>query len=408
MYQTDVPPGEINPRGFAEEASVVKFHQKLKRLYYSCFEGDPDYDNPLIDEVRPFECTQELMMEARELVSALQRPGLWGWKDPRTPLFIDLWLALLPKVRMIIPLRHPVELFASYMRRIPNQRLMRGADQVFRSYSAYHTKILEVVEQYPEQCYIFYAQTAYQNLERLRVSLEQFLSSRLEFPESDGVFHREEFTDLSLGRAELESFARFFPAPAACFERLNQRAGIRFVGNQERPESRRGITALNGLAEFLKIPEDGADYTPLFFRVVAPTFESYSRYLARHLDDLFGKLAWLERQVASKDDAIEELKQHIQDLESAKAYFIGQLEQHKEQKQYIQDLEAAKAYFIGQLKQHEEQKKYTQELESAKAYLIGQLGQHQNTIQKQEEYIRELQTRTGAFRSLLKFRGDGE
>jgi hypothetical protein len=36
------------------------------------------------------------------------------------------------------------------------------------------------------------------------------------------------------------------------------------------------------------------------------------------------------------------------------------------------------------------------------------LGQHQNTIQKQEEYIRELQTRTGAFRSLLKFRGDGE
>ena len=53
MYRNSMPAGEINPRGFAEEALAVALHQKLKRLHYSRFEGDPDYDNPLIDEIRP-------------------------------------------------------------------------------------------------------------------------------------------------------------------------------------------------------------------------------------------------------------------------------------------------------------------------------------------------------------------
>ena len=101
MYRNSLPPGEINPRGFAEEALAVALHQKLKRLNYSRFDADPDYDNPLIDEIRPFELTDELVSEAAGLVAALQRPGLWGWKDPRTVLFIDLWLAVLPTVRMV-------------------------------------------------------------------------------------------------------------------------------------------------------------------------------------------------------------------------------------------------------------------------------------------------------------------
>ena len=133
------------------------------------------------------------------LVSALQRPGLWGWKDPRTVLFIDLWLAVLPTMRMIIPLRHPIELFASYLRRLPNQRLMRRPDQVFRSYTAYHSKILQVVERHREQCYVFYAQTAYQNLECLQSALENFLGEKLRFSEAADAFHQEEFTDLRLG-----------------------------------------------------------------------------------------------------------------------------------------------------------------------------------------------------------------
>src|SRR5579862_6790737 len=128
MYRNSIPSGEINPRGFAEEALVVAFHQKLKRLYYSRFEGDADYDNPLIDEIRAFECTEELKREAGVMVSRLQRPGLWGWKDPRTILFIDLWLTLLPTVRMLIPFRHPIELLASYLWRLPNRRLLRRGD----------------------------------------------------------------------------------------------------------------------------------------------------------------------------------------------------------------------------------------------------------------------------------------
>ena len=423
MYRNSLPPGEINPRGFAEEALAVALHQKLKRLNYSRFEADPDYDNPLIDEIRPFELTDELGSEAAGLVAALQRPGFWGWKDPRTVLFIDLWLALLPTVRMLIPLRHPIEVFNSYLQRLPNERLMRRPDQVFRSYTAYHSKILQVVERHREQCYVFYAQTAYQNLACLQTALEAFLGHRLRFQETANAFYSQEFTDLGLGAAEHESFAKFFPTPASFFDGLNSRADMPFARDLEQAKPRLELSALNNLAEFVKSPDDEPDCTPFLVRMIAPTSERYSGYLARQADELIQKVSWLEQQAQT---TVNEQALCIRDLESSKTYLLGQIEQHAnavdQQNGYIRELESAKQYMIDQLERHaqalDQQKHYIRELESAKRCFVDQLEQqkqhmldlestnarYQNEVRNQEKSIRELHTRKEAFRTLFGLR----
>ena len=144
---------------------------------------------------------------------------------------------------------------------------------------------------------------------------------------------------ISAWAREHEAFAKFFHAPAAYFDSLNSRAAIRFAGDREQSKPRPELSALNSLAEFLNSPEDEGDCAPLFFRVVAPTSEGYSGYLARHVEELIRTVAWHEQQVKSRDSAIKEQKQFIRKLESSKTYLVDQLEQHAQaldqQKCYI-------------------------------------------------------------------------
>jgi len=58
-------------------------------------------DDPSLDDLRA---------HARRVVAAHARGhALWGWKDPRTSITLPFWKPLLPDVRYVVCLRHPVE-----------------------------------------------------------------------------------------------------------------------------------------------------------------------------------------------------------------------------------------------------------------------------------------------------------
>ena len=54
---------------------------------------------------------------AAEIHAALARPTPWGWKDPRASLLLPFWLALAPDARVVICVRHPLEVAHSLRRR---------------------------------------------------------------------------------------------------------------------------------------------------------------------------------------------------------------------------------------------------------------------------------------------------
>jgi hypothetical protein len=55
--------------------------------------------------------------KAKQLLNEFAGHSWWGWKDPRNCLTLPFWLDLVPQARVVICLRHPLEVVRSLERR---------------------------------------------------------------------------------------------------------------------------------------------------------------------------------------------------------------------------------------------------------------------------------------------------
>jgi hypothetical protein len=101
-------PGEAgNTKGFFENTDFVHLHARiLKHFGFNAWSLERIESLP-----------DELLKEVHEAVKTNAQPGAWGWKDPRTTLFLDLWLKLLPDAKYLFVYRAPWEVVDSLFRR---------------------------------------------------------------------------------------------------------------------------------------------------------------------------------------------------------------------------------------------------------------------------------------------------
>jgi Sulfotransferase family len=214
--------GYVNPRGFFEDRSIVDFHRKLLA------KGDPrGADIPLLATPTgpaPNAAEEE---EAVRILESLARPGLWGWKDPRTLLFMDFWLGLLPDARLIIPIRHPLENYFSYLKRIRTLQVLNPS-VFFPAHARHSRRLLDVAKRHAPRVYILDAQTAYRQPELLWKELSAFLEADQGASPSFPVFHENEFSRLRVTERACDVFAEQFPETARPFQELNEMARMRF------------------------------------------------------------------------------------------------------------------------------------------------------------------------------------
>jgi hypothetical protein len=138
-----------NPHGHFED---VEFHLLLRRILAAhglSEEGFTSADR--IDVPAP------ARDEAAALVARRRGAGRpWGWKDPRTVLFLDFWAGLVPEARWLFVVRPPCEVVDS---------LYRRGDTAFRVnprlagevWVAYNRRILDFVREHPEQAAVIRA-----------------------------------------------------------------------------------------------------------------------------------------------------------------------------------------------------------------------------------------------------------
>lgn len=103
------PKANDNPRGFFEDAEFVEFHQAL--LHARGLDILVTRDIVLQPDAAE-------TARARALVAARADQTLWGWKDPRTSLVIDLWHTLVPNACFLLVYRHPLDVMLSLARRL--------------------------------------------------------------------------------------------------------------------------------------------------------------------------------------------------------------------------------------------------------------------------------------------------
>jgi hypothetical protein len=103
-----IGPRSGNQRGHFEDRDFVEFHDQIFSAN-KCNKFTPKRDLRISAVERKKAC---LMMKERA-----EMGSNWGWKDPRTSLFLDFWTALEPNIKFVFLYRDPILVMDSLFRR---------------------------------------------------------------------------------------------------------------------------------------------------------------------------------------------------------------------------------------------------------------------------------------------------
>jgi hypothetical protein len=106
-------PDELNPRGRWEYQPLWDLLAAVGRFDSSTSWWQAGFPELVAEQVRD----PVLARRARELLSRMEsRGGPWVWKDPALCHFLGFWNAFWERPVFIIPVRHPLDIAASWQR----------------------------------------------------------------------------------------------------------------------------------------------------------------------------------------------------------------------------------------------------------------------------------------------------
>jgi hypothetical protein len=218
--------GTGNIKGHFEDLDFFHFHVQILEL-----QGIHPTGFTL---QREFQIREQHVLVARALVEERRRRLVpWGWKDPRTTLFLDFWQQTLPEANFLILYRSPWDVTDS---------LFRRGDEMFRStphfavqvWIHYNQLLLDFHDRFAERCLCVNIYRAVQAPEVLLEALRSKFGLNLG-PVADlydaSLLHRPASTRW----ASLLQY--HYPEAVDLYEQLNARAAQRpFDGASLAPE----------------------------------------------------------------------------------------------------------------------------------------------------------------------------
>jgi hypothetical protein len=99
---------------------------------------------------------EQLWSRAQELCDRRQQAhALWGWKEPRTTLFLDFWKQRLPQAKVVLPYRSPWAVIDSLFTR-GDAAFTHNPNFAIAVWLTYNRAVLEFYQQYPDDCFLFH------------------------------------------------------------------------------------------------------------------------------------------------------------------------------------------------------------------------------------------------------------
>jgi hypothetical protein len=156
-----------NPYGHYEDVEILDFQQSvlLREFGHSMWVPGPP---PLTAADRA---------RARGLVAARKEKLHWGWKEPRTSLFLDLWHGLLPDAFYLFVARHPLLVLDSLSRRNHTRFYnFRKHTGFLKSWLIYNQACLDFYLSYRPNCLFVKLEGVLQQMDRFARLLSERLS----------------------------------------------------------------------------------------------------------------------------------------------------------------------------------------------------------------------------------------
>lgn len=214
-----------NRHGHFEDEAVLAFHASILKEYTNRARGCFD-DGMMHAELPPdWSPGAEISEQAEELLANRRREGYWGWKEPRTCLFLDFWRPRLPGLKALAVYRHPLEVHLSCLRR-GHWDLPLFPAQILEAWVRHNRPLLEFAREEPERVLLVNAKRAFADFR----ALASLLDERLGLPGSAEADERKfifsDFHGTELTREQQGVFAASFPQAARLYGELQAQADL--------------------------------------------------------------------------------------------------------------------------------------------------------------------------------------
>jgi hypothetical protein len=306
-----LPAAHDNPRGFFEDQAFMLLHQAMLHA-----RGVTNLVNRGFTTVP----NDAEMAQASMLISERSAQPLWGWKDPRTALFLDFWNGLLPDAGYLFIYRNPLDVLLSLMRR--NEPYMAGLLEGLEAWYAYNLRLLTFAAAHPERCILCSVGGVLASSKRLRDLLTDRIGIQLALTDEtrSALYRPDELRQAPATLADIAELAAIHPEAVALYRDLEQRADIAEARNPawhdryalpSRPDS----AALRRARLIMLCAKLDPATTEQFFARGDHDINT----LQHHVQAAYAHASRMEREALRAQAALREAALYTQSLEAALA-----------------------------------------------------------------------------------------
>lgn len=216
MGEKLVGPDAGNVLGHFENIDFVEFHKGVLRTHKIDQLGSTLENN--------IDVPPEYLKQAKNLINHNHNHyQMWGWKDPRTTLFLNFWEALLPEAIFIFIYRSPWEVIDSLYRRGTDPTLINHPETALKMWIHYNQQVLTFAQKFPQKSLIASVYTVGQNSTTFIQAINQKFNLNLGNPPLDNFAETLLVNDiLTTHRPQL--IEKYFPEAIEVYQELTAQA----------------------------------------------------------------------------------------------------------------------------------------------------------------------------------------
>ncbi len=206
---------EFNTKGHFENLDFFEFHLDAFRSVGVNIDGWTLQDNLQVD--------QPLIDRAKDIVQKNALSSIWGWKEPRTTLFLEFWAKLLPEAKFLLIYRSPWEVADSLYRR-QDEIFQSQPELAIKYWQHYNQKIINFYNQEQNRCLLVNIQTLIKYQTSYIDTINQKFKVNLSYPAPTAYDPSLFKTDISSNSQHPTLIDYYFPEAIELYQELEGRA----------------------------------------------------------------------------------------------------------------------------------------------------------------------------------------
>jgi hypothetical protein len=174
---------------------------------------------------------EQCLAHIRDLIADKCTQSMWGWKDPRTTLFLDFWLKELPFAKFLFVYRSPWQVIDSLFRRshkVCDDTFFENPSFALEVWQSYNEAILNFYHENNKRCVLVNIESVIHDFNLIKNKLESKLEIHLNWADALNTYDDRLFKRQVSESHRQTLINQYFPDAMKCYQQLNNIADIKY------------------------------------------------------------------------------------------------------------------------------------------------------------------------------------